>query len=168
MATMTNDEIRRAKLAELISDAGSVAAVARALGVSSSQISQWKNASPDSKTGKPRVMQDSSARRMEDVFSKPRGWMDSATAVVVEQHTPTIINDKPTADKYQEHVINAHAKTIAQQASEVAHLWMDLPAHRKNEVLQQLREEVGSASSNDVTMLSKRPRARIKGIAGKS
>lgn len=137
---MTNDEIRRAKLAELISDAGSVAAVARALGVSSSQISQWKNASPDSKTGKPRVMQDSSARRIEDVFSKPRGWMDSASPTASVPQAPQL-SDKPTDDKYQDHVIQTHAKTLAQQAAEVAQLWMDLSPDQRREVLDALREK---------------------------
>lgn len=55
---------------------GSVRAVADALGKSSAQISQWLNASPDSKTGKPRNISAVSARDIEEKLGKPRGWFD--------------------------------------------------------------------------------------------
>ena len=87
-STMTNDEIRRDNLKILVSETGGVARLADRLGISSSQVSQWKNASPDSKTGKPRAMQDDSARKLEAACGKPRGWMD-------QQHSSDIAD--PTA-----------------------------------------------------------------------
>jgi len=75
---MTVDEIRRHRLFELLDELGSLVALARLLGHNgTAQISQWKTAAPDSKTGKPRKISDDSARRIEAVTGKPRGWMDS-------------------------------------------------------------------------------------------
>jgi len=72
----TVEEIRRLKLAQLESDLGSLRAVAELTGIDKSQLSQWKNASPDSKTGKPRNMSSRSARRIEELAGKPALWMD--------------------------------------------------------------------------------------------
>jgi len=43
---------------------------------SSAQITQWRKRSPDSKTGKPRIISTGSARKLERVCGKPEGWMD--------------------------------------------------------------------------------------------
>jgi hypothetical protein len=43
---------------------------------SSAQISQWRKRSPNSKTGKPRVISTESARKLERACGKPAGWMD--------------------------------------------------------------------------------------------
>lgn len=77
MATMTNDDVRRWRLDRLIDEAGGVGALAGKLGISASQVSQWRNASPDSKTRKPRGMSDGTARRMEHAFGKHTGWFDT-------------------------------------------------------------------------------------------
>jgi phage repressor protein C with HTH and peptisase S24 domain len=72
----TNDEIRRANLSILISENGGSGKLADKLEKSNSQISQWKNASKHSSTGKERGMSDDSARFIEERCGKPRGWMD--------------------------------------------------------------------------------------------
>ena len=73
----TIEEIYRERLAILIAEAGnSQAKLARALDKQPAQISQWLNASPDSKTGKPRVMSREVAREIERKLGKPTGWMD--------------------------------------------------------------------------------------------
>lgn len=75
----TIDQIRHARFLELLNDSesGSVKAMAERIGVSAAQVSQIKNRSPHSKTGKPRNIGDEFARRIEEAYAKPVGWMDS-------------------------------------------------------------------------------------------
>jgi transcriptional regulator with XRE-family HTH domain len=78
MAAMsTVEKFRRDNLATLCDEAGGVARLAARLGISSSQVSQWKNGAPDSKTGKPRGISAGRCRALELAFHKPEGWMDS-------------------------------------------------------------------------------------------
>lgn len=74
----TIDAIHRHRLALLIKEAGSQAKLSNITGKSAAQISQWLNASKDSKTGKPRAMDRSTAREFERACHKPPGWMDQA------------------------------------------------------------------------------------------
>ena len=74
---MTNDEVRRYRIGLLINEFGGLSKLAEVLEKSASQISQWHKGSPDSKSGKPRVMQDASAREIEARAGKPRGWLDT-------------------------------------------------------------------------------------------
>lgn len=67
---------RREKLALLIKEAGSQAALSEATGKAPAQISQWLNASLNSRTGKPRAMSNAIARELELALGKPSGWMD--------------------------------------------------------------------------------------------
>lgn len=76
MDMKTVNEYRRDNLIRLVAALGGTSDFARALGKSSSQISQWVNASPDSKTGKPRQISDSAARQIEAACRLARGWMD--------------------------------------------------------------------------------------------
>lgn len=76
-AGMTIEEIRRARLLLLIAKFGGVGSLADRLGMNRAQVSQWKNGSPDSKTGKPREIHSLSARRIEKALGLPEGWMDS-------------------------------------------------------------------------------------------
>ncbi|PJK00816.1 hypothetical protein CO641_02270 [Lysobacteraceae bacterium NML91-0213] len=71
------DEIRRANLAILVREFGSVAAVARLADRTPSQVSQWLNGSKNSATGKPRGMLKDTARYIERVTGKPEGWLDT-------------------------------------------------------------------------------------------
>lgn len=72
----TIEEIYRSRLKLLIKRFGKQAELAKAIGKSPSQISQWVNASPDSKTGKPRCMERQTAREIERMLQLPDGWMD--------------------------------------------------------------------------------------------
>lgn len=74
--SMRIDEIYRARLRLLIKEAGSQTKLAATIGKSPAQISQWLNASKDSRTGKPRSMDRNTARIIEAACKKPDGWMD--------------------------------------------------------------------------------------------
>lgn len=81
MADMkTIDEIRRENLARLVEEAHGPTAFAVQIERSQSQVSQWLNASPDSKSGKPRTISSASCRYIEQKTGKPDGWMDQQIA----------------------------------------------------------------------------------------
>ncbi|MEY2630774.1 MAG: hypothetical protein RLZZ469_1671 [Bacteroidota bacterium] len=73
----TIDEIRRDNLSSLINQAGSLASFSERIEKNPSQVSQWKNASLDSKTGKKRVMSNYIARELEHKLNLGTGWMDT-------------------------------------------------------------------------------------------
>jgi hypothetical protein len=73
----TVEDNRRANLAELIRELGTLEAVANAADTSPVYLSQIKNQAPDVKTGRPRQMGARMARRMEIAAHKPVGWMDA-------------------------------------------------------------------------------------------
>lgn len=92
------DQIRRDKLAELINEFGSATNLANKLGRGVAQIYQWVKASPDSKTGKPRVIGNNSARYIEDALGKPSGWMDNqSTQLVTTTSDQPNLNPRETA-----------------------------------------------------------------------
>lgn len=72
----TIEEIHRQNLALLVRQYKTVSAAADAVGCSSSQFSQWLNASENSGTGKPRGISTGSCRKIEAACGKPVGWMD--------------------------------------------------------------------------------------------
>jgi hypothetical protein len=74
----TIEEIRRENLLILIGELGTIQAIADRIGKSHSQVSQWKNASMNQKTQKPRAMDSDSARLLEMKCHKEIGWMDNS------------------------------------------------------------------------------------------
>ncbi len=66
-------------------ECGSQAALADKIGKAAAQVSQWKNASPSSSTGRKRAMSSDAAREIEVKTNKPRGWMDTPPSYV-EMH----------------------------------------------------------------------------------
>lgn len=83
------EKVRRENLLRLASENGGPAALARALGdKSASQISQWLNASRDSKTGKPRSISNASAREIERLLGKPNAWLDTPHDVALSAAAP--------------------------------------------------------------------------------
>lgn len=74
---------RRRRLAILVEEAGSQAALAEKIGKAPAQISQWIRALPDSKTGKPRSMSKEAAREVEARVGRPSGWMDQPISQAV-------------------------------------------------------------------------------------
>ncbi|WP_395055217.1 S24 family peptidase [Polaromonas sp.] len=80
------EDIYRARLQLLIKEAGSQAKLSEKVGKSPAQISQWLNASKDSKTGKPRSMDRKTAAHFEQKCAKPEGWMNQPFIVLDEAH----------------------------------------------------------------------------------
>jgi len=76
MEMKTIEETRLERLRILIAEFGSVQVFSDHTKIGYAQISQWLNRSPDSKTGKPRTINSSSARKMESLCKKERGWFD--------------------------------------------------------------------------------------------
>jgi Peptidase S24-like len=72
----TNDEIRRENLLVAIKRAGTASALAEKAGVAAAYLSQIKNRSAESKTGKPKSMGDEVARKIEKALGESEGWMD--------------------------------------------------------------------------------------------
>ena len=90
----TIEEIYRSRLKLLIKRFGKQADLAKAIGKSPSQISQWVNASPDSKTGKPRCMERQTAREIERALQLPDGWMDQPIEESQSSTQPNVLQEK--------------------------------------------------------------------------
>lgn len=71
------EDIRRENLSRLVARQGGLNAFCGVVGKSPAQVSQWLNATTDSKTGKPRNMSASSARFVEEATELSLGWLDS-------------------------------------------------------------------------------------------
>lgn len=69
-------EIRRENLIALADEAITMDRVAELSGSSAVYLSQVRNRTKDAKTGRPRELGPRLARRLEEAFGKPRGWMD--------------------------------------------------------------------------------------------
>jgi phage repressor protein C with HTH and peptisase S24 domain len=69
-------EIRRENLLLAIERYKTITALADAADVSAANLSQVKNKTPESKTGKPKGMGDSVARKIEAALGEGEGWMD--------------------------------------------------------------------------------------------
>lgn len=112
----TIEEIRRSKLRELVTTygGGKQSALASAIGASPSQVSQWLNASPDSKTGKPRAMDSTTARRIEQQLGLTEGWMDSASIAAEHQDQSAIYS------------IDYHEKAYTNTLSAPVIQWADI------------------------------------------
>lgn len=70
------DEIRRENLRIIESEKGGPTVAADLAGMSTSQFSNLREGAKDSKTGKRRGMRKETARRLEQAFGKPTGWLD--------------------------------------------------------------------------------------------
>jgi len=88
---MTIDEIRRANLITLVDKYGTVKQFSEKIEKSEAQVSQWRNASLDSRTGRPRGISDDICRHIEDKCELQRGWMDN---VHTERKAPDVSPDK--------------------------------------------------------------------------
>lgn len=91
MADMkTIEAIYRDNLAILIAEYGNQAKLSMAIDKSPAQISQWLNASIDTKTGKPRSMSRTTAREIERLTEKPEGWLDTDHSVANAAAAPDL------------------------------------------------------------------------------
>jgi SOS-response transcriptional repressor LexA len=73
----TVQRIRHTNLLQLITELGSIQALADRIERSPSHVSQMKNNSTHSRTGIPRGIGDKMARHIEEKMGRPRGWMDT-------------------------------------------------------------------------------------------
>lgn len=75
----TIDETRRQRLEMLIKQYGSIAELNIRIGMARTDatLSQVRNQAAHSKSGKPRVMGDPVARKIEKELKLPPGWMDT-------------------------------------------------------------------------------------------
>lgn len=71
----TVEEIRQARLLELLEQSESLSSLAKKIGKSPAQVSQWKNKNRRSEGGHAN-MESASARHIERKLGKPTGWMD--------------------------------------------------------------------------------------------
>lgn len=90
----TIEEIRQENLIALIEEMGSIQKVASAIEKSHSQVSQWKNRSKDSKTGKPRNLDSDSARMIEAKCGKEVGWLDNPRTAELRSVESAPIRDR--------------------------------------------------------------------------
>lgn len=67
----TISEIRRENLDRILEEVGTQAEIARRMNRSAKQVNQWFG------KGTARDMSSALARELEEVFGKPRGWMDN-------------------------------------------------------------------------------------------
>jgi len=83
----TIEEIRKENLENLIKAEGSVIGLSKKIGKSESQISQWRNNSPNSGTGKGRNIGPGSCPQIEKELGLPKAWMDTDHSKTPEQQT---------------------------------------------------------------------------------
>lgn len=81
----TVSEIRLENLTLLLSELGSLRALADKANTSASYLSQIKNGLRDSKSGTPKSVGSSLARQLEEGCGKPRGWMDEDHSLRAEE-----------------------------------------------------------------------------------
>jgi len=96
----TNDEIRRRNLEIAIKRIGTAAKLAEASSTSPAYLSQIRNRSPASGTGRPKMMGEDVARRIEAALGEPHGWMDT----VHVYGEPTAGKSKQSDSSFDENV----------------------------------------------------------------
>lgn len=93
-------------------------------------------------------------RTAADLVTPQPAQLPQPTTGKYAEHAPSLAdhktNDSAALDTYQNQVVEAHAKALAQQASEVAGLWMDLQAEQRQALLEQLRRDAGNERAKDL------------------
>jgi DNA-binding transcriptional regulator YdaS (Cro superfamily) len=129
----TIDQIYRDNLRLLVKEAGTQDALAAAIGKSPAQISQWINASKDSKTGKPRTLARATAREIERKRGKPEGWMD-------QPHAETPVAAVSPVEQAADGVLTEEQQALLAE-------WKDIPPWKRRDILNSIRE--AAAQSRD-------------------
>lgn len=111
----------------LEAELGGPTETANRVGMSPAQFANLKTGAKDSKTGKPRGMRKSTARRIEEAAGKPTGWLDidHATAVISEKTASSDINEL-FANALPEH--QAVAQYFLLRCSDQLPEWVDSDA----------------------------------------
>ena len=153
----TIDNIRRERLLQLIAEHGTQAALARVISKSPAQISQWVNRSPNSATGKPRVMDSATAREIESACGKAVGWMDQPTqqtgATVVVAHEPRPAHSEHVAARLTRDLVGFMAgldPLLIPSAKDVIRQLMDQELDERQAVEALSRLEAMSASTKAI------------------
>jgi len=110
---MPVEKIRVARLALLVEECGGVGRLADAVDKSPSQISQWINSSPDSRTKKPRSISNQSARELERKRGKPDGWMDQSLDDALSNDPAQQPANTPTKDPFIVAILADLAKALS-------------------------------------------------------
>ncbi len=131
----TIEAINRGRLALLIKEAGSQAKLADKTKKSAAQISQWLNASKDSKTGKPRSMDASTRRYLESKCGKPEGWMDQPLPPGENIAPPTAAPAPPVDLPPEYHQLLADLATLLPRDRSK---WLD-SIHQAAEYVREIR-----------------------------
>lgn len=133
-------DIRRVNLLALVNAAGSQRELADKADLAPAQISQWITAAPNSKTGKPRVISDESARSLEAACEKPVGWMDH----VHEPLQVLTVQDVPAAPKIEDALpvvlaaLQQIPKRLHSETLERVGMWMRYGAESDQQRLLEL------------------------------
>lgn len=150
----TIDEIRRNNLLTAISLAGSATALSDLAGVSAAYLSQIKNRTPESKTGKPKAMGDEVARKIEVSLGKAPGWMDNPcldehaaeipSGKIQNEHIQAVIKlMESTDDKGRRKIRDAAEETLAEYDAHLRRIGV-------KSVASQVLDMSGLMSSSDV------------------
>lgn len=150
----TIEAINRGRLAVLIQEAGSQAKLAEKTGKSAAQISQWLNASKDSKSGKPRSMDRDTRRFLESRCGKPEGWMDQPLPAG-ENEAPPLQAPLPPVDLPPEYhqLIRDLADLLPRDRSK----WLD-QIHQAAEYVREIRAH-NDAPAKVAHAVNSKPRA---------
>jgi len=100
----TIDEIRRDNLSTLIKEAEGELALAERYGCTEANIKTMARAYKDSKSGTPKGIGTSAARKLETVMNKERGWLDHDHTPIDEAETSNAVNEPRTSDTYTSNV----------------------------------------------------------------
>lgn len=163
----TIDQIYRDNLKLLVAEAPSLKAFAEKVEKSPSQISQWLNASKDSKTGKPRVVSRASARELERKCGKPEGWMDThhghAEAAPPEKPTGAVFSalDDDDEQRLLDNYRGLLDSERAELAEDVARRAAKTRAIR-TEVLKRFGVTLKEGSTSADAKLTQRARAELE------
>lgn len=158
----TIEAVNRERLALLIKEAGSQRALSEKTGKSPAQISQWLNASKDSKSGKPRAMDSATRRELERKCGKPEGWMDHAISgepVEPAQGAPSPPISLPP--EYRQLLIDLEDLLPRERSK-----WID-SIHQAAEYAREIREHAKKTAPSAVAhALREKPRASASGRYG--
>ncbi|CBA14736.1 hypothetical protein [Xanthomonas albilineans] len=95
---LTIEEIRRIRLAQLVREYGSQAELAREINKDKNQVGQWLGRANS------RSISSETARDIELVCQKPRGWMDNLPIAKVGKLPSVIENDTSLIKALKEHI----------------------------------------------------------------
>lgn len=140
---MDKYEQRRLRLEELIKTRcdGVSAVFARRIERDASYVARMLY--PEGKAGKKRIADDM-MEVIEKAFALPRGYLDAPDDASLKS-APGAMQPHSPAQPYSvtdEALIEGRAKTLAQRASDIAKMWLELPAEARDQLEAEMREKL--------------------------